>query len=275
MNKSDLPATLKAKQDQLLTLLKNYESVLVALSGGVDSAVVAAMAFSVLGDSAVAVTFDSPLSISTELRAAKQIAKAIGIKLLVESSNELSVSEITPNPLDRCYHCKLYRFNQALLLANRMGLAVVVDGTTASDLQEHRPGLRALQELGIRSPLLEVGITKTETRKLAKRLKLPIADRPPNSCLATRIPYGEALTVKRLARIAKAEEKIREIVQVGILRVRDHGDLARIEIAPQEFVKILQPLVFHQIAIELKAIGYKYITLDLSGYRFGSFDEPL
>ncbi len=275
MNKSDLPATLKAKQDQLLTLLKNYESVLVALSGGVDSAVVAAMAFSVLGDSAVAVTFDSPLSISTELRAAKQIAKAIGIKLLVESSNELSVSEITPNPLDRCYHCKRYRFNQALLLANRMGLAVVVDGTTASDLQEHRPGLRALQELGIRSPLLEVGITKTETRKLAKRLKLPIADRPPNSCLATRIPYGEALTVKRLARIAKAEEKIREIVQVGILRVRDHGDLARIEIAPQEFVKILQPLVFHQIAIELKAIGYKYITLDLSGYRFGSFDEPL
>lgn len=275
MNKSDLPATLNAKQDQLLTLLRNYESVLVALSGGVDSAVVAAMAFSVLGDSAVAVTFDSPLSISTELRAAKQIAKAIGIKLLVESSNELSVSEITPNPLDRCYHCKRYRFNQALLLANRMGLAVVVDGTTASDLQEYRPGLQALQELGIRSPLLEVGITKTETRKLAKRLKLPIADRPPNSCLATRIPYGESLTVKRLARIAKAEEKIREIVQVGILRVRDHGDLARIEIAPQEFVKILQPLVFHQIAIELKAIGYKYITLDLSGYRFGSFDEPL
>ncbi len=275
MNKSDLPATLNAKQDQLLTLLRNYESVLVALSGGVDSAVVAAMAFSVLGDSAVAVTFDSPLSASTELRAAKQIAKAIGIKLLVESSNELSVSEITPNPLDRCYHCKLYRFNQALLLANRMGLAVVVDGTTASDLQEYRPGLQALQELGIRSPLLEVGITKTETRKLAKRLKLPIADRPPNSCLATRIPYGESLTVKRLARIAKAEEKIREIVQVGILRVRDHGDLARIEIAPQEFVKILQPLVFHQIATELKVIGYKYITLDLSGYRFGSFDEPL
>jgi uncharacterized protein len=263
------------KQDRLLNSLKKYNSVLVALSGGVDSAVVAAMAFLALGDSAVAVTFNSPLSPPGELQTAKNIAKTIGIKLLVESSNELSVSEITPNPLNRCYHCKRYRFNQALLLAKRMGLAVVVDGTTASDVEEHRPGLQALQELGIQSPLLEVGITKEETRKLAIQLKIPIADKPPNSCLATRIPYGEKLTIKRLSRIAKAEEKIREIVQVGILRVRDHGELARLEVAPQDFAKMLQPTVSIQIVAKLKDLGYKHITLDLTGYRFGSFDEPL
>ena len=245
----------------------------MALSGGVDSSLVAALAYEALGENAVAVTFDSPLIVPEEIEDARAVAKMIGIRHQIQSLNELKVSFIALNPSDRCYHCKLHRFREAKVLAVKLGLSAVVDGTSASDLGEHRPGLQAIKELAVISPLLDAGITKSEARQIARELKLPVADRPSNSCLATRIPYGEELTEERLARVAAAEKAIRIIIDVGILRVRDHGRLARIEVASTDVPKLLQPHISEQVIEQLKTLGYEFITVDLRGYRFGSFDE--
>lgn len=246
---------------------------MVALSGGVDSSVVAALAFEALGNQAHAATFESPLTPPDEIEDARAVAQTIGIQHHIKTIDELKVANITKNPQDRCYHCKLYRFRQARVLAVKLGIDTVVDGTTKSDLGEYRPGLKALEELDITSPLLEVGITKEETRELAKQLKLPIADKPSNSCLATRIPYGEQLTNDRLGRVAVAEQEIKKLGLVRTIRVRDHGDLARIEVAPDEIPKLFQEEQTKLIVEKLTALGYRYVTIDLQGYRFGSFDE--
>jgi uncharacterized protein len=233
---------------------------------------VAALAYEALEDNAVAVTFESPLMVPEEIEDARSVAKSIGIRHQIQSLNELEISSITPNPSDRCYHCKLHRFRRAKVLTVKLGLSVVVDGTSASDLGEHRPGLKAIKELAIISPLLDAGITKSEARQIARELKLPVAERPSNSCLATRIPYGEELTDERLSRVAAAEKAIRTIIDVGILRVRDHGRLARIEVAITDVPKLLESQIADQIIEQLKAVGYQFVTVDLKGYRFGSFD---
>lgn len=256
-----------------LRRLQTLGSVVVALSGGVDSSVVAALAFEALKEKAVAVTFDSPLTPTGELEDAKIVASQIGIRHLVEKLNELRSGPIIQNPPDRCYHCKLQRFRQAQIFALKHGFNAVVDGTTASDMGENRPGLRAIEELGIISPLLEVGITKMEARQIAKELNLPVASKPSNSCLATRIPYGERLSKERLSRIAAAENSIRELIGIATLRVRDHGKLARIEVSNEILQFILQGDIAKQIVEQLKSLGYEYVTLDLEGYRFGSFDS--
>lgn len=245
----------------------------MALSGGVDSAVAAALAYQALQEKAVAVTFESPLMVPEEIEDARTVAKSIGIRHIIQTVNELEVASITPNPRDRCYHCKLHRFLQAKVLASELGLARVVDGTSASDLGEHRPGMKAVEELGIISPLLDAGITKAESRQLAHEFQLPVADKPSNSCLATRIPYGEPLTMSRLDRIAAAEKSIKEIISTSILRVRDHGLVARIEVAPEEISTLLQPQIRTKIIRQLTELGYEFVTVDLKGYRFGSFDD--
>ncbi len=273
MTSSPLSEKLSKKRDVVLQNLKKLGSVLVALSGGVDSAVVAALAFEALGDKAVATTFDSPLTPPGELEDAIACVRIIGIHHRIETSDEVTVASIADNPRDRCYHCKQYRFRQALSLAEELGIAAVVDGTTVSDMGEHRPGLRALETLGIKSPLLEAGITKQEARRLAHFLGLPVADKPSNSCLATRIPYGEPLTHERLKRIAAAEQAVRQIAGVKILRVRDHGELARIEVSPTDLSSFNDSKMTSCLVKKLQALGFKYVTLDLKGYRFGSFDE--
>jgi uncharacterized protein len=268
-------AALKEKRIKAINHLKKLGSVLVALSGGVDSAVVAALAFEALHEKAVAATFDSPLMVPEEINDARAVANAIGIQHQVQTLNELKVASIVSNPLERCYHCKLHRFRQAQVLAVKLGISAVVDGTSASDLGENRPGLRAIEELGIISPLLDAGITKSEARKIAQELNLPVADKPSNSCLATRIPYGEELTDERLSRIAAAEKAVKEITGVGILRVRDHGRLARIEVPKEKVSELLRYAIIEQIIEELTALGYEFVTVDLRGYRFGSFDEVI
>jgi len=159
------------------------------------------------------------------------------------------------------------------VLAVKLGIEAIVDGSTLSDEGEYRPGLQAIDELGIISPLREVKITKSEARQLARELQLPVADKPANSCLATRIPYNEPLTRDRLSRIAAAEKAIREIIDVDVLRVREHGNLARIEIAFDKLDLIQQEKVAQRIVEELTALGYEFVTIDLRGYRFGSFDK--
>ena len=266
---------LPVKRRKALDYLKKLGSVLVALSGGVDSSVVAALAFEALHEKAIAVTFDSPLMIPEEIHDARAVANAIGIKHQVQTLDELKVASMVSNPTDRCYHCKLHRFRKAQVLAVKLGISTVVDGTSASDVDEHRPGLRAIKELGIISPLRDAGISKSEARKIAHELKLPVADKPSNSCLATRIPYGEELTNERLSRIAAAEKAVKEITGVSILRVRDHGRLARIEVAQEKVTELLRYEITEQIIEELTALGYEFVTVDLRGYRFGSFDREI
>ena len=267
--------SLTEKRRKAINHLKNLGSVLVALSGGVDSSVVTALAFEALHEKAVAVTFDSPLMVPEEINDARAVAKAIGIQHQVQTLDELKEVSIASNPTDRCFRCKLHRFRKAQVLAVKLGISVVVDGTSASDVDEHRPGLRAIEELGIVSPLREAGITKSDARKIAHELKLPVADKPSNSCLATRIPYGEELTNERLSRIAAAEKAVKEIAGVGILRVRDHGRLARIEVAQEKVSELLRHEITKQIIEELTALGYEFVTVDLRGYRFGSFDQEI
>jgi len=263
---------LLRKRDAVLRRLRELGSVLVAISGGVDSAVMAALAHEALGNQAIAVTFESPLTPPGELEDARASARVIGIRHRVESTDELALAAVAANPQDRCYYCKQFRFTEAQKLAEKLGLAAVIDGTTKSDMGQHRPGLRALQNLGVVSPLLEAGITKADTRQLARHFGLPVAEKPSNSCLATRIPYGEPLTIERLRRIAKAEQAIQELTKVQTLRVRDHGQIARIEVAANDLRQLTDLAVAERVVQRLRKLGYRYVTLDLAGYRFGSFD---
>lgn len=218
-------------------------------------------------------TFESPLTPPEEIDDARKVTHKIGIEHQVSPLDELKIAAVALNPRDRCYHCKLLRFRQAQVTAMKLGISAVVDGSTVSDESEHRPGLLAIEELGIISPLREAGITKSESRQLAHRYHLPVADKPSNSCLATRIPYGEPLTPERLSRIAAAEAFVRTKAEGSVVRVRDHGTVARIEVSREKIPHLLSEPVATEIVEQLTALGYEHITIDLQGYRFGSFDD--
>ena len=250
---------------------KGREGVIVAFSGGVDSSTLAYVCHEILGDKAVAITAVSPTYPPGEVEDAKRIAKEIGIRHMLIETNELSNENFAKNPENRCYYCKGELLDSLQKVADKLGFRAIFEGTNLSDLSGHRPGFKAvLERENVYSPWVENGFTKDEIRALAKRLGLPIHDKPPLACLASRIPFGERITAERLNRIGKAEEIIKRICGVRQLRVRDHNGLARIEVGKDEMELLFDNRIINQITTELKRLGFKYVTLDLEGYRTGS-----
>ncbi len=266
---------LKGKAAEIIEGLRGRRGVIVAFSGGIDSSVVAMLAHRALGNKSLALTIDSPLLPSGELEVAKKVAEQIEVKHLVAKLNELEIPGFSNNPPDRCYLCKKFRFEKLRELAVENHSMTIVDGTNLSDLGEYRPGLKAAKELGVYSPLLEAGLSKGDTRRVSQLLGLPTASKPASTCLATRIPYNRRLTITQLVRIDKAESYIRSVTGVKVLRVRAHGNMARIEVGAGEQGLFFGPKVSSQVARRLKELGYKFVTVDLEGYRSGSFDSKL
>ena len=262
---------LAEKLQELHRILRALGRVLVAYSGGVDSALLLSVACEELGDDAIAVTARSPLHGADELAQACELARTLKVKHIVVDTEELSVAEIRDNPPDRCYHCKKRRFQRMLELAAELGMPYVCDGSNVDDAGQHRPGLQACHELGIQSPLAAAGLTKNEIRELSRQAGLPTWNKPAMTCLATRFPYHAALTADGLRRVEQAEAFIWGL-GVRQLRVRVDGATARIEVAPDEFSCITD----HAEAIDrhLATCGFQQVVLDLKGYRFGSRDEP-
>lgn len=269
-----LDKELRIKFRNLINWYKSVNGpILVAFSGGVDSSVALAVAILTLGSSnVIAVTAISPTYPEEDLEWARKITKLLGVKHIIIETNELEDPNFVNNPPTRCYFCKKSLVNHLLKLAKEYKAKVIIDGTNASDLKTHRPGYLALKEAGVRTPLAEVNFTKKDVRLLAKVLGLPNWDKPSMACLASRIPYGEIITLEKLKRIANAEKIVKRITGVKQLRVRDHGYIARIEVGRDERRKFFNEGIMDRVAQELMKLGYKFVTLDLLGYRQGSLD---
>jgi len=266
--------SLNDKFSTLKRILGSCKSVLVAFSGGVDSAFLAKAAYDVLGDRALAVTVRSKIHPAFEEREARQIAQAIGVRHLVIDADPLAVPHFAENPPERCYVCKREILSTLKAIAAREGLEKVVEGSNASDTGDYRPGMKAVKELRVASPLMEAGLTKDEIRELSRRAGLATWDKPSYACLASRIPYGEEITEEKLAAVEAAEDYLRE-KGYRVLRVRHHGAVARIELAPEELKAFIARENTCEVARAIKAMGFSYVALDLDGYRTGSLNEPL
>ena len=248
--------------------------IAVAFSGGVDSAVVANAAQLALGDRAVAVTGTSASLAEGELSAAREIAAQIGIRHEILSTGEFNDPNYIANPSNRCYFCKTELYGKLLPLARERQIAFVVDGSTVDDLGDYRPGRAAAREHGVRSPLIEVGMTKQEVRELSRRSGLPTWDKPASPCLSSRIAYGTMVTIERLTTVDRGEEIMRSL-GFREFRVRHHDELVRLEIAPAELERALNRKVVDELAQKFRALGFRYVTLDLHGYRTGAMNEVL
>lgn len=265
---------LENKLEQLKTVFAEMDRALIAYSGGVDSTLIAKIAYDVLGDRALAVTAESPSLLPEELEDARVQAAVIGIPHEVIQTYEMDNPNYTANPVNRCYFCKSELHDTLKPLARKRGYPYVVDGVNADDLQDYRPGIQAAKERGARSPLAEAGVTKAEVRQLSKQLGLPWWDKPAQPCLSSRFPYGEEITVDKLQRVGRAEIYLRRL-GFSNLRVRSEGDTARIELPPELIKKFVLTVDLPTVVSAFQEFGFVYVTLDLEGYRSGKLNRVL
>src|SRR6267143_3813957 len=261
---------LEQKREAALQRLRGLGSALVAYSGGVDSALLLALAREALGSRAIAFTALSPAVAPDELEGARAVARQLGAEHIERASGELQDPNYAKNPIDRCYFCKTELYTLAEAEARARGLAAVVSGTNADELQDYRPGLKAAHEHRVVQPLAEAGLTKAEIRALSREMGLPTWDKPQQPCLSSRIPYGTEVTPERLAQLARSEMALRAL-GLREFRVRWHGDVARIEVAEAELARLLS--VRDQAARALREAGFKFVSVDLEAFRSGRLNE--
>jgi pyridinium-3,5-biscarboxylic acid mononucleotide sulfurtransferase len=266
--------SLERREQHLREILEGCGSVIVAFSGGVDSAYLAVAATAVLGDRALCVTADSPSYPSRHRDLAVRIATQFNLYHEFLQTAEMERPEYVANPANRCYYCKQELFGRLTEVARARGIAVVADGNNADDRGDYRPGRQAAREFAVRSPLDEAGLAKADIRELSRRLGLPTWDEPASACLSSRIPYNSVVTVEKLRMVEQAEDVLHSF-GFRHCRVRHHGDVARIELPPEDLARALGPDVRAALVRDLKSIGYRYVSVDLEGYRTGSLNEVL
>ena len=265
---------LGEKKERLLRILAGMNRALVAFSGGLDSSFLLAVAKEALGDKVVAATASSPIHPMRELEIARKFCMEQGIKHLVFESREMSIDRFLENPPDRCYWCKRAMLIQLKEMAEREGLGPILHGLNKDELRDYRPGNRASQELGIRAPLLEAGLGKREVRAISKSMGLSVWNKPPSGCLATRVPYGQRITREKLAMVEQAEEFL---LALGFeeVRVRHHGEMARVEVGQEAIYRLLTPGLRKDLVAHFRGLGFLYVALDIEGFVSGKMNRSL